>query len=133
PLAKASGWSDLSMRVAMMRRFAYWENKGNQPVLLYCGDHDPGGLNISGFLRSNIEERSRAVGWSPDNLIVALRKGEGEPLVQVPKIGRRLGRQAILKYVSEKSLADYDERLRKPRNQVREEVLRLLAEEGGAS
>ena len=39
-------------------------------MLLHCGDHDPGGLHISGFLRSNLEDLSGAVGWSPDNLII---------------------------------------------------------------
>jgi hypothetical protein len=184
PLATASGWSDINMRADMMRRFSYWEVKGKRPVLLYCGDHDPGGLNISNFLRSNMGELSRAVGWSPDSLIIDrfglnydfiqrhrltwidnlitgcksgpmkgvclsnpdhndhrkeyvqsyirqfdVRKVEGEALVKAPKAARKLCRGAILKYVSEESLADYYERLRKPRNQVREEVLRLLGEE----
>jgi hypothetical protein len=38
--------------------------------LLYCGDHDPAGLNISTFLRSNIGELSAAVGWSPNELVI---------------------------------------------------------------
>jgi len=54
----------------MMRRFSEWEAKGKQCVLLYCGDHDPGGLRISDFLRSNIAELAKAVEWSPDNLII---------------------------------------------------------------
>ena len=37
-------------------------------MLLYCGDHDPGGLQISGQLRSNLAELSGAVGWSPERL-----------------------------------------------------------------
>jgi hypothetical protein len=40
----------------MMRRFAHWESQGAQCVLLYCGDHDPGGLNISGFIKSNMAD-----------------------------------------------------------------------------
>ena len=47
PLTNARGWSDIHSRAAMMKRFTEWENKGKQCVLLYCGDHDPGGLNIS--------------------------------------------------------------------------------------
>jgi hypothetical protein len=54
----------------MMRRFAWWEKRGKQCVLLYCGDHDPGGLQISEFIRSNLEDMSRATGWSPDRLII---------------------------------------------------------------
>ena len=68
PLMNISGWNDINTRVAIMRRFKYWEAKGKRIVLLHCGDHDPGGLHISGFLRSNLEDLSDAVGWSPDNL-----------------------------------------------------------------
>lgn len=39
-----------------MKRIARWEAKGKECVLLYCGDHDPGGLHISEFLRSNFED-----------------------------------------------------------------------------
>ena len=54
----------------MMRRFAYWEARGKRCVLLYCGDLDPGGLHITGFIRSNLADMTRSVGWSPDNLII---------------------------------------------------------------
>ena len=70
PIANARGWSDLNMRGDMMRRFAEHEKAGRIPVLLYCGDHDPKGLQISECLRSNCAELTPAVGWSPDNLIV---------------------------------------------------------------
>jgi hypothetical protein len=70
PLANAAGWSDINGRADMMRRFAQWDAEGKQCVLLYCGDHDPGGLNISGFIRSNLEDLAGAVGWQPNNLII---------------------------------------------------------------
>ncbi len=70
PFANAKGWGDLNIRADMMRRFEEWEDEGKECVLLYCGDHDPGGLQISGFLRSNMEELAGAVGWSPDDLII---------------------------------------------------------------
>ena len=70
PIANARGWSDLNMRADMMRRFAEHESAGRIPVLLYCGDHDPKGLQISECWRSNLAELSAAVGWTPDNLIV---------------------------------------------------------------
>ncbi len=54
----------------MMRRFAGWEAKGKKCVLLYCGDHDPGGLQISGKLRKNLGDLAGAIGWNPDNLII---------------------------------------------------------------
>ena len=70
PIANAVGWNDVNARAKMMRRFRKWQKKGKHCVLLYCGDFDPGGLSISGFLRSNLEELEDAVGWSPDNLII---------------------------------------------------------------
>lgn len=70
PVQNIAGWADLHSRAAMMKRFAEHEDEGCQPVLLYCGDHDPGGLNISKFLRSNLEELSDAVEWDPDDLII---------------------------------------------------------------
>jgi hypothetical protein len=70
PITNSSGWNDINSRAAIMKRFADWEAKGKQCVLLYCGDHDPGGLQISGFIRSNYDDLSNAVGWSPRNLII---------------------------------------------------------------
>ncbi|NQU72039.1 MAG: hypothetical protein HQ514_15910 [Rhodospirillales bacterium] len=70
PLANAKGWSDIHSRAAMMARFEKWENDGKQCVLLYCGDHDPGGLSISDFLKSNLADLSESVGWGPDRLVI---------------------------------------------------------------
>jgi hypothetical protein len=70
PLANAKGWSDINGRAAMMERFERWEYRGKQCVLLYCGDFDPGGLNISEFLKSNLADLSDAIEWYPDNLII---------------------------------------------------------------
>ena len=53
-----------------MRRFADWERRGKQCVLLYCGDLDPAGLHISDLIQNNLSDLSPAVGWSPDNLII---------------------------------------------------------------
>jgi len=53
-----------------MRRFLERENEGQTGVLLYCGDHDPSGLDISGSVISDIESMSAATGYFPDNLIV---------------------------------------------------------------
>jgi hypothetical protein len=65
-----AGWADLHCRAAMMRRFAKHERAGRKPVLLYCGDHDPGGLCISDFLRANLKEMANAVGWHPTSLVI---------------------------------------------------------------
>jgi hypothetical protein len=69
-LANGGGWNDIHGRAAIMRRFAAHEAAGRQCVLLYCGDHDPGGLNISDCLRGNFVDLEHAVGWSPDGLII---------------------------------------------------------------
>ncbi len=68
PLTNVSGWNDINRRAEIMQRFAYWERRDKRCVLLHCGDHDPGGLQISGFLRSNFADLTHAVGWSPDDL-----------------------------------------------------------------
>ena len=70
PLVNIGGWSDINSRVAMMRRYAYWEARGKKCVLLPFVDHDPGGLHIANFLLKNLTDLSDAVGWSPDNLII---------------------------------------------------------------
>ncbi len=68
PIANASGWNDINGRAAMMMRFKRWEEEGKHCVLLYCGDHDPGGLHISDFLHENLNDLAGAIDWSPDDL-----------------------------------------------------------------
>ena len=68
PLTNARGWPDLHSRAKMMERFKINESAGRKCVLLYCGDHDPGGLQIGEAIRSNMNDLSKAVGWSPNNL-----------------------------------------------------------------
>ena len=68
PLSNARGWTDLNSLAAMMRRFHAAEADGKRIVLLYCGDHDPVGLQISDFILSNMRGLADAVGWMPDNL-----------------------------------------------------------------
>jgi hypothetical protein len=71
PIANIGGWGDLNVRANLMRRFKEKEAENKKIVLLYCGDFDPGGLHISEFLRSNLNDLSRSdVKWSPDNLII---------------------------------------------------------------
>jgi hypothetical protein len=72
PIANAKGWADLHSRAAMVKRFAYWAAQGKQCVLLYCGDFDPKGLQMSDCLRANLAEMVPAAGvdWSPDALII---------------------------------------------------------------
>jgi hypothetical protein len=76
PLTNIRGWADINSRAGMARRFKHWESQGKQCVLLYCGDFDPGGLNISGTLRKNFwdlydaEDDDGPINWNPDNLII---------------------------------------------------------------
>lgn len=70
PIANAKGWSDINMRAEMIARFKHWESKGKRPVLLYCGDHDPAGINISSVIRKNLDDLNLATNWKADNLII---------------------------------------------------------------
>jgi hypothetical protein len=70
PIANLGGWADLNVRAGFMRRFKEKEAEGKRCVLLTFTDHDPGGLHISNFLHSNLEELADAVRWSPTNLII---------------------------------------------------------------
>src|SRR6202022_3389313 len=70
PITNIAGWCDINCRAGMMRRFAEHERAGRQCILLYCGDHDPGGLHISDFVRANLADLTNAVGWHPEDLII---------------------------------------------------------------
>src|SRR5262249_25894126 len=156
---------------------ANWEKCGKRIILLHCGDHDPGGLNISDFLRSNLADLSKAVGWKPDKLIIdrfglnydfiqqqrltwidnlitgskrdladsdhpdhskpyvqnylrefGTRKVEANALVVRPEAGRKLCRDAILKYVPETAVTKFERRLKLRRGQAHREITRLMLE-----
>jgi hypothetical protein len=63
PIANARGWSDLNLRWGMLQRLREHTNAGRECVILYCGDHDPAGLNISGSLRKNLSELLTQAEW----------------------------------------------------------------------
>ena len=174
-IQNVGGWADINVRAGMMRRFQKWEAKGKRCVLLYCGDHDPGGLHISGFLRSNLTELEKAVGWSPPHLVIdrfgldydfieangltwidnletasgmsladpkhrdhfrpyvqeylkrfGVRKVEANALVARPEAGRELCRQAILKYIPETAIADYEKRLEEVCEELKQAIDKRL-------
>lgn len=56
PIATSKGWSSMLQRGEYARRFKEAEEMRLDCVLLYCGDHDPDGLRISDFLRTNLED-----------------------------------------------------------------------------
>lgn len=76
PIATAKGWSSMLQRAEYARRFAEAEASGLKCVLLYCGDHDPDGLRISEFIRSNLANLDAITwadeypGYDPKNLII---------------------------------------------------------------
>jgi len=76
PIATSSGWASMLMRARYASRFRYYEKRGYKCVLLYCGDFDPAGLQISKFLRKNLYDlmnirwEAGAGGYDPTDLIV---------------------------------------------------------------
>lgn len=76
PIATTKGWSSMLQRAEYSRRFKQAEDKGLKCVLLYCGDHDPDGLRISDFLRSNLQDLAHirwedgVKGYDPKDLII---------------------------------------------------------------
>jgi len=70
PIATTKGWAAIRQRKELVRRFRDCEAEGQTPVLLYAGDHDPAGLRISDFLKSNLEEIYGATHWLPTNLVI---------------------------------------------------------------
>jgi hypothetical protein len=76
PIATSKGWSSMLQRAEYTRRFEMAQERGMQTILLYCGDHDPDGLRISDFLRSNMEDLKNIrwedgmKGFDPKDLVI---------------------------------------------------------------
>jgi hypothetical protein len=81
PIATGKGWSSKLQRGKAISRFYEHSSQGRTPVLLYCGDFDPAGMQISDNLKKNLSDLEDAkipiqggddyiTGWTPDNLIV---------------------------------------------------------------
>jgi len=76
PIATSKGWSSMLQRAEYAKRYKEAEDMGLKCVLLYCGDHDPDGLRISEFLRSNLFDLQHikwidgTIGYDPTNLII---------------------------------------------------------------
>ena len=85
PIANSRGWPDINSRAAMMQRFGNMEAEGKQCVLLYCGDHDPAGLQISESLRAMFFDLAPAVGWHPGRLIID-RFGLDEDFIEAHRL-----------------------------------------------
>ena len=61
PITNMGGWGDLNSRSNMLKRFDRVAGDKTM-ILLYCGDHDPGGLNISESLRRNLKDLEKGAG-----------------------------------------------------------------------
>ena len=65
----ARGWADVNSRVHLVNELKWADDNGLEPVILYCGDHDPAGLQISDTLREQLTEISCTLGyWEIANL-----------------------------------------------------------------
>jgi hypothetical protein len=64
PLFNTKGWSDINSRCELLNYFKEMAQRGKQCRLLYCGDHDPGGMSISNALTINLQQLEKAVGFS---------------------------------------------------------------------
>ncbi len=76
PITNAKGTGAILQRGLMAERFKEAEERGLQPVLLYCGDHDPDGLRIGESYRKLLDELKGCwliggfKGYNPENLII---------------------------------------------------------------
>ena len=48
------GWADINSRANVVQEVVWARENCLDPVILYCGDHDPVGLQISDQIRSNL-------------------------------------------------------------------------------
>jgi len=60
----SKGQADVNSRVALIEECMWAEENGLFPVVLYCGDHDPMGLQISNAIVSNLKPLADVMGWS---------------------------------------------------------------------
>ena len=68
PIANARGWSDINLRNNLIKKFAAAKERGQKPVLLYCGDYDPAGIDISNTLKKNLNDLENATGYNTNDL-----------------------------------------------------------------
>lgn len=48
------GWADINSRANVVQEVVWARDNNLEPVILYCGDHDPAGVQISDMIRSNL-------------------------------------------------------------------------------
>ncbi|MBF0259150.1 MAG: hypothetical protein HQK62_09975 [Desulfamplus sp.] len=61
PIFNARGWSDINSRGDLLVEMLKFLEQKKICLVLYCGDHDPAGLNISDMLPKNLKDVEQAV------------------------------------------------------------------------
>lgn len=62
----ARGWADVNSRVDLIRECQWALDNDLEPVILYCGDHDPAGLQISETLRGQLTDIARTLKYGDE-------------------------------------------------------------------
>jgi len=58
----SKGQADVNSRVALLQECAKADDLGLQPVILYCGDHDPMGVKMSDAIYDNLKQIAEVTG-----------------------------------------------------------------------
>jgi hypothetical protein len=59
----SKGQADVNSRVALIEECIWAEDHDLAPVILYCGDHDPMGLQISNAIVDNLAPLAKVMDW----------------------------------------------------------------------
>ncbi len=78
----ARGWADVNSRVRLVEECLWAEENDLEPVILYCGDHDPAGLQISETLKSTLEDISETLGYDGLETLRVIRFGLNQAQIE---------------------------------------------------
>jgi len=59
----SKGQADVNSRVALLEECQWAEENDLEPVILYCGDHDPMGVKMSDAIVDNLRPLAQVLGW----------------------------------------------------------------------
>ncbi len=65
PITNIGGQPDINSRVKTMRRCSEAFEVGKRAIILYCGDHDPSGLDIANTLMNKFQSLEEGTGINP--------------------------------------------------------------------
>jgi len=85
PISSGKGWADINQRGNYIRNFKIIEEEGKIPVLLYVGDFDPVGHQMSNQIEKNFKDLKKATGWDCKNLKID-RIGLNENFIKKHKL-----------------------------------------------